>query len=362
LVLTGLPASTTDRDQAWLATSETGGVRPRTGERNRDSVKGDKPGSESVVVVAARRTPIGRFLGSLSSLTAVDLGVLTVNAVRRDLAGAALPRTVPEIRRLVFGCARQAGVGPNPARQVAVRAGMGEECVAHTINMACASGLEAIVQAARLILLREADWVIAGGMESMSSVPFLLDRFRRGYRMGDARIVDAMYKDGFLCPLAEQVMGETAETLARRYRVSREEQDAYALESQRRCARAREEGRFVPEIVPVEGKEPAGPSLLAEDEHPRPKATLEGLAALPPVFAAGGTVTAGNSSGITDAAAALILTRASEAERCGVPVLARLTAWESAGVDPKVMGIGPVPAVRALMDSSRLSLAEVDLV
>jgi acetyl-CoA C-acetyltransferase len=334
-----------------------------------------RPGGEQgeVVVVAAKRTPIGRFLGSLEPFTAVDLGTIAARAVLLDLADAASAAggSVPRISRLVFGCARQAGVGPNPARQVALHAGLGQETVAHTVNMACASGLEAIVQAARLIRSKEADWVLAGGTESMSRIPFLLDRFRGGYRMGDGRVVDAMYKDGFLCPLAEQLMGATAETLARRYAISRQEQDAYALESQRRAASARAD--LGEEIIPVpaspagssvgppRGSEPAGPPALEEDEHPRPRTTMEDLSRLAPVFAADGTVTAGNASGITDGAAALILTRASEAESLGVPVLARLTAWESAGVDPRVMGIAPVPAVRALLGRTGLTLADIDL-
>jgi acetyl-CoA C-acetyltransferase len=292
---------------------------------------------ERVAVIRALRTPIGRFLGGLSGLTAAELGAA---AVRPALAGLDLP-----VDELVFGCARQAGQGPNPARQVAMKAGLPETVPAYTVNMACGSGLEAIRLGADAIRVGRARAVVAGGVESMSRVPFLLDRMRFGYRLGHAPLLDGMYKDGFHCPMADQVMGRTAETLARQYGISREEQDAFALESQRKTGRAIEEGAFRDELVPVD----AAGERVAADEHPRPDTTLEALARLKPVFLADGGVTAGNSSGITDGAAALVLAAESLARERKLEPLAWFEECAAAGVDPKVMGIGPVPAVRNLL-------------
>ncbi|MFN8549307.1 MAG: thiolase family protein [Candidatus Eisenbacteria bacterium] len=325
---------------------------------------GSAPSAGSIVVVAARRTPIGRFLGGLSGFSGPELGAFAVRAVLDDLRAVGVDR-LPD-PRVVLGSARQAGAGPNPARQVAVRAGLDESTVALTINMACASGLEAIAQAARLLASGEAESVVAGGMESMSRVPFLLDRMRNGYRLGHAKVEDAMYRDGFLCPLAEQLMGETAETLAAQYAISRSEQDAYALESQTRATRAQAAGRFDAELVAVPSSHKGKPAVTA-DEHVRGDTTLESLAKLPPVFSADGCVTAGNASGITDGAAALVLMRGETARRLGAPVLATLDGWHSAGVDPRVMGIGPVPAVRELLARKAAaggdgSLRSIDLV
>ena len=315
--------------------------------------------NDQIVVTAARRTPIGRFLGGLAHLSGPELGTHAARAVLGDLAASGVT-TLPH-PRVVLGSARQAGAGPNPARQVAVRAGLGDTTVASTINMACASGLEAIAQGARLLRAGEAESVLVGGMESMSRVPFLLDRMRTGYRLGHAKVEDAMYRDGFACPLAEQLMGETAETLATRYEISRDEQDAYALESQLRASRAQGDGRFKSEIVSLPG---AGKSagVIDTDEHVRGDTTMASLAKLPPVFSPIGTVTAGNASGITDGAAALVLMSRGTARRLGAPILARVRGWASAGVDPKIMGIGPVPAVRELLGRESLSLDLIDLI
>lgn len=311
---------------------------------------------DPIVLVAARRTPIGRFLGELRDHTAPELGVVAVQAALSELSNP-----LSEETRVVFGCARQAGVGPNPARQVAFRAGLGEATVSSTINMACASGMEAIATGARLLALGEADWIVAGGMESMSRVPYLADKFRLGYKMGNYELVDGMYRDGFFCPLAEQVMGETAETLAREYHISRTEQDEFARMSQERAGKAIGSHAFQSELAPVPSKKRAGEPLSA-DEHPRPETTMADLAKLPSVFSRDGSVTAGNSSGITDGAAAVILTRASEAERRGIRPLAKIAGYATAGVDPKIMGIGPVPAVRKLLDKLSLKLSEIDLI
>ncbi|MEZ5977823.1 MAG: acetyl-CoA C-acetyltransferase [Planctomycetota bacterium] len=318
------------------------------------ATKGDR-----IVVAHALRTPIGAYLGSLASLSSADLGT---SVVRSLLASAGVdPR---EVQHLVFGNGRQAGGGPNVARQVAVRAGIPVEATALTVNMACASGLKSIDMAADAIRLGRAEVVVAGGTESMSGLPFFLPRMRTGYRLGNAEVVDAMYKDGFHCPLADMLMGATAEVLAVEKGISREEQDAFALESQHRCQRAREAGRFDDELAAVEVPGRKGEvALFEKDEHPRDDARLESLAKLPPVFdRANGTVTAGNSSGITDGAAALLVTSERAAERLGLEPLAFLGDATEAGVDPRRMGVGPVPAIRALRERNGLAPGDYDLI
>lgn len=310
-----------------------------------------------VAVLSAKRTPIGKFLGGFSPLTVVDLGRAAAVAALEE-AGVA----PSEVDETILGHARQAGCGPNPARQVSVRAGVPETVPAMTINQACGSGMQALFAAADRILLGRAGIVLTGGMEHMTRVPHLLPRSREGYRLGHAPLVDAMYQDGFSCPLAGQIMGETAETLAVQYDISRSEQDEYAVMSQERAARAQAEGRFDREIVPVAVPGKKGDELVARDEHVRAGTTFASLAKLPPVFHAGGTITAGNASGITDGAAALVLASEEEARRRGTTPLAWLEEGTTAGVDPRVMGIGPVPAVRGLAERTGRPAAEYDLV
>jgi len=309
------------------------------------------------VVTHAVRTPIGKFLGAFSELSAVELGV---HAVRGLLARAGLP---PErVEEVVFGNARQAGGGPNPARQVAAASGLPHTVPAFTVNMACASGLKSLALAAADVQSGAVEIAVAGGTESMSRLPFLLDRFRTGYRLGHAEVADGMYRDGFLDPLCGKLMGETAETLAGLHRIPRDEQDRFALECQRRADAARQTGRFRDEIVPVETPVKGGPMTVAEDEHPRADTTLQSLRRLPPVFRKDGTVTAGNSSGITDGAAALLVMSEERARALGLEPLARIEAWTEVGVDPAIMGIGPVPATRRLFERTGLGLADLDLV
>ncbi len=310
-----------------------------------------------IVLAGARRTPIGRFGGAFASLTAPALGAA---AARASLAAAGVP---PEaVDEVVFGNARQAGVGPNPARQIGRRAGLGDRVPARTVNQACASGLRAILDAAASVRLGDAEVVLAGGTESMSNTPFLLPSVRWGQRFGDGSLDDGMYRDGFHCPLADQLMGDTAETLADRYGLSRAECDGYAATSQNRAEAARAAGRFDQEIAPVRVATRKGEVEVARDEHPRAGVTRDSLAKLPPVFREDGVVHAGNSSGITDGAAAVVVLSASRARELGVRPLARLAGHATAGVDPRVMGIGPVPAVRDLLDRTGMRLADVALV
>jgi acetyl-CoA C-acetyltransferase len=269
----------------------------------------------------------------------------------------------------VIGHARQAGSGPNPARQVGRRAGLGDDVPAQTINKACASGMQAVASAAQSIALGEADVVVAGGIESMSRMPYLVDAedARWGHRMGTFAFVDAMYRDGFTCSLSGMVMGETAEVLARQYGITREASDAYAAETQRRAGVAIADGRFRAEIAAVDVADQRGGTVTVDrDEHPRPETTVEALSRLAPVFATvegqPGIITAGSSSGITDGGAALVLTSRARAEARGLTPLARITGWASAGVDPRIMGIGPVPAMRRLYARTGLALDDFDLV
>ena len=316
------------------------------------------PEREPVVITHALRTPIGRYLGSFSELSAADLGVWAVRAV---LESARVdPGSVGE---LVFGNARQAGGGPNVARQVSVRAGIPETTPAYTVNMACASGLKSILLAAESIQLGRCEVAVAGGTESMSGLPYLLPKLRQGYRFDHAPVLDAMYTDGFLCPLSKMLMGETAEKLARELEIPRVEQDRFALGSQEKAAAAQAAGRFRAEIAPVTLKTRQGETRIDTDEHVRPGTTLEGLAKLAPVFDKDrGTVSAGNSSGITDGAAALLLMSARKAKELGLAPLARLGEAAQVGLDPSVMGLGPVPACRALAEKNGLALGDYELI
>jgi acetyl-CoA C-acetyltransferase len=309
------------------------------------------------VICDAVRTPIGKFRGGLKSVPSVELGEALIAALLERTGAAA-----DDIDQVLFGMARQAGEGPNPARQISHRSGIPDAATAMTLNQACASGLRAITLAAQEVVSGNARAVIAGGVETMSRNPFLLTGMREGFRLGHGEVLDGNYADGFHCRLVDGPMGSTAETLADRYEIPREEQDAFAVESQRKCQAAQEAGRFADEIVPITVKSRRGDTVVDTDEHPRPGATVEGMAKLPAVFRKGGTVHAGNSSGITDGAAAVLVTSAGHAADNGWPVLATLTGQAMAGVDPHVMGIGPVPALNTLFEKTGLSLADVDLI
>ncbi len=312
---------------------------------------------QPIVLCAPVRTPIGKFGGVLASLSAADLGTAAAEAC---LERAGCP---PEkIDQLIFGHGRQAGGGPNTARQISFRAGIPVERPAFTVNQACASGLQSVLSAARAILLGEAELVLAGGTESMSNTPYMLPRARWGYRLGHAEVVDGMYKDGFNDPLSQLVMGETAEELAEEAGIDRQASDDWAAQSQNRCEQARKDGRFLDEMVPVDVKQRRQEITVAYDEHPRDGIEAAKLGKLKPVFREGGRVTAGNASGITDGAAALIVASESAACEQGLEVSGILRDWEVVGVDPRIMGIGPVPAVKPLLERNGLDFSDVDQV
>jgi acetyl-CoA C-acetyltransferase len=310
---------------------------------------------ERVVIIEGARTPIGKFLGSFAEVPAVDLGLAaTKEAMRR--AGVS-----PEQVELgVFGHARQAGNGPNTARQVTYRSDIPKEVPSFTVNMACGSGVKAIETAAQQVMLGEVEVAVAGGYENMTRTPAILDRMRTGYRMGNAPMYDGMYRDGLMDPLCGLVMGETAENLAEKYQIPREEQDEFALRSQQKAEAGK--ARRAQEIVPIEIPGRKGETVtVTEDEHPRPETTLESLAKLKPVFSDEGTVTPGNACGVTDGAATLILAAEAWASSHGREPLARVVAAASAGVDPAYMGIGVVPAVQKVLEKTGLSMSDFDV-
>lgn len=310
-----------------------------------------------VFIVSAVRTPIGKFGGAFVSLSAVDLGEI---AARSAMERAGVQPT--DVDETIFGNARQAGGGPNPGRQISVRSGVPESVPAYTVNMACASGMKSLTLAAQEIADGNAQCILAGGTESMSRLPYYLENARWGYRLGNAEVVDGMYRDGFICPLAKLVMGETAEVLAEKYKITREEQDELALLSQQRAEAAIHASRFADEIVPVTVEGKKGSTVVTQDEHPFFGATLEKMAKLAPVFSRTGTITAANSSGITDGAAALVLAGEDFVRTHNLKPLARIISYASVGVDPRTMGIGPVPAVRKLEAKTGTKLADYDLV
>lgn len=312
---------------------------------------------KNVYVAGAVRTPIGKFGGTLASWSAADLGVAVAKESLRR-AGIA----PDQIAESLWGCARQAGGGPNVARQVTYRAGVPETIPAFTVNQACGSGLKAIILAAQEIMLGRAGAVLAGGTESMSRVPYFAEGARWGMRMGNMQLVDGMYRDGFNDPLSGLVMGETAENLARQYEIPRVEQDEFALRSQQRAHAAIESGRFNDEVMALEVEGRKGKTTFDRDEHYRAGTTLQDLAKLPPVFSKDGTVTAGNSSGITDGAAALVVMSEEAVKQSGATPQARIVDYEITGVAPEIMGIGPVPAVRALLARQNLTIDQIDLI
>jgi acetyl-CoA C-acetyltransferase len=312
---------------------------------------------EDAVIVSAVRTPVGSFGGQFKDVPATELGAQAINAARLRAQVAA-----DEIDEVVLGCVLQAGLGQNPARQAAMLAGIPKEAPATTVNMVCGSGLKAVTLASQMIRAGDAEIVVAGGMENMSRAPYLSPATRFGARMGDAAMVDSMIRDGLWDVFGDVHMGITAENVADQFGISRDEQDAFAAESQQKAGRALDEGVFDAEIVPIEVRAKDGPVLVTTDEHPRPATTVEKLGRLRPAFRRdGGTVTAGNASGLNDGAAAVVLMSARKAAELGLEPLALVEGHASVGVEPSIMGIGPVPAVRKALERAGLKLADVDL-
>jgi len=309
------------------------------------------------VILSACRTPIGAFGGGLKDVSASDLGAIVI---REAIARARVnPNDVGDV---LMGCVLQAGAGMNVARQAALKAGLPVEVPAETVNRVCGSGLQAVVHATEAVAVGYADLYVAGGTESMSNAPYLLKGARWGFRMGNAEAIDSMLAEGLTCAINSCHMGMTAEEIASRYGVSRADQDAFAAESQRRAVQAVGDGTFDAEIVPVPVPQKKGePTLFARDEYPRAGTTTEKLAALKPAFTKSGSVTAGNSSGINDGAAALVVTSATHAKQIGAAPLARILSYATAGVDPKIMGMGPVPAVRRALERAALKISDIDL-
>jgi len=312
-----------------------------------------------VVVASAVRTPVGKFLAALSELSAVELGAMAVReAVRR--AGVA-PDNVDEC---VMGCVLPAGLGQNPARQAALRAGLSDTVSALTINMVCGSGLKAIALAAQAVMTGDAEVVVAGGMESMSNAPYLLPRARKGLRVGDGQIVDSMIRDGLWCAHGDTHMGMTGEAVAEKYLISRETQDAYAVGSHRRAAAAWNEGRFDAEVLPIQlpaVKASDAPVVFKRDESVRENASPEALARLKPAFKTDGTVTAGNAPGMSDGAAALVVMAAERARVLGLKAMVRIRAQATSGIAPKWVMMAPVEGVRKVLERAGWGMEEVDL-
>ncbi|MCX8032726.1 MAG: acetyl-CoA C-acetyltransferase [Thermoleophilia bacterium] len=314
--------------------------------------------SRNVVIVSGARTPVGRFLGTLSEIPAPKLGAIAIReAVRR--AGI----EPGEVQEVIMGHVLSGGTGQGPARQAALMAGLPQEVPAWSLNLVCGSGMKAVHAAAEAIKAGDAEVIVAGGMENMSLGPYIVPKARTGYRMGDGVLQDLMILDGLWCAMNQYHMGITAENVAAKYGITREMQDQIAYESQKRAAAAIAAGKFKAEIVPVEIPQRKGEPLIFDtDEHPRPDTTLEGLAKLKPAFKEDGTVTAGNASGINDAAAAFVVASEEWAQRKGIKPLATIVEYATAGLDPAYMGMGPYYATKKVLAKAGMSLDEMDII
>jgi acetyl-CoA C-acetyltransferase len=313
---------------------------------------------KEAVIISAVRTPVGKFLGALKSFKATDLGAIVIReAVKR--AGVK-PENVDEV---IMGCVIQAGLGQNPARQAALRGGLPDTVSAVTVNKVCGSGLKAVMMAAQGVQLGDTEIVVAGGMESMSNAPYLIPKAREGYRLGHGTIVDSVINDGLWCAFDDQHMGCTGEVVAERFQVSREEQDEYSLNSHRKAAAAISSGKFKDEIVPIEIPQRKGaPIVFERDEPVRADTSLESLGKLKPAFKEGGTVTAGNAPGVNDGASALVVTSAERARALGIEPLARIVGQATSGIEPKLVMMAPVEAIRKLLKKTGWALNDVDLI
>lgn len=314
--------------------------------------------SKEVVIISAVRSAIGSFLGSLKDIPATDLGATVIKeALKR--AGVA-PESVDEV---IMGNVLQAGLGQNPARQAAMKAGLPETVPALTINKVCGSGLKAVHLARQAIIAGDADIIVAGGMENMSQAPYIMKNGREGFKMGDQKIIDSMISDGLWCAFNDYHMGITAENLCDRYSITREEQDTFSAASQQKAAAAIEAGTFAEEIVAIEIPQRKGdPILFDQDEYVKAGTTADKLGKLRPAFKKNGSVTAGNASGINDGAAAFVIMSKEKADELGLTPLATIVANGNAGVDPSVMGLGPVEAVKKALTKANMQLSEIDLI
>lgn len=314
--------------------------------------------ANEVVIVSAVRTAIGSFLGSLKNVSATELGSIVINeALSRSGVKA------EDVDEVIMGNVLQSGLGQNPARQAAIKAGLPETVPAMTINKVCGSGLKAVHLARQAIIAGDADIIVAGGMENMSQAPFLLKNAREGFKMGDQKVVDSMISDGLWCAFNDYHMGMTAENLCDHYAITREEQDAFSAVSQEKASAAIEKGKFKEEIVPVEIPQRKGdPVIFDTDEYVKAGTTAEKLGKLRPAFKKDGSVTAGNASGINDGAAAFVVMSKKKAEELGIEPLAVITANANAGVNPEIMGIGPVRAVQNVLEKAGMQLSDIDLI
>src|SRR6266478_3544340 len=310
------------------------------------------------VIISAVRTPVGKFLGALKGFKATELGAIVVReAVKR--AGVS-PEAVDEV---IMGCVIQAGLGQNPARQAALFGGLPDTVSAVTVNKVCGSGLKAIMFAAQGVQLGDTEIVVAGGMESMSNAPYLMTKAREGYRLGNGTLVDSVINDGLWCAFDDQHMGCTGEVVSERFHVSREEQDEYSLNSHRKASAAIKSGKFREEIVPIEIKQRKGPPIIFDTDEPvREDTSMESLGKLKPAFKEGGTVTAGNAPGVNDGASAVVVTSAARAKSLGVEPVARIVGQATSGIEPKLVMMAPVEAIKKLLKKTGWSLNDVDLI
>jgi len=311
-----------------------------------------------VVIVSALRTPIGTFNGTLRDISAVELGAKAIKSVIEEVN-----IKVDNIDEVIMGNVLQAGLGQNPARQASIKAGLPEHVPAYTVNKVCGSGLKSVQLAAQSIMLDDAEIVVAGGMESMSRAPYLLEGARSGYRMGDKTAVDSMITDGLWCAFNDYHMGVTAENINTEFNQTRKEQDKFSQLSQEKAVKAQKKGKFTDEIISVEIPQRRGePTIVSEDEHIKPNTTEESLSKLKPAFKKEGSVTAGNASGINDGAAAVVLMSRKKAEELGIKPLATLIGSASVGLDPKVMGLGPIESTKKVLAKTNLTISDLDLI
>ncbi|AWI34964.1 acetyl-CoA C-acetyltransferase [Helicobacter apodemus] len=312
---------------------------------------------EEVAIISAKRTAIGSFLGSLKNTNAIDLASVVCKEILKESNLQA-----EFVEELILGQILQAGLGQNPARQIALKAGMGTKAGAYVVNKLCGSGLKAIALAAQSIMLGEAEIILAGGVENMSLSPFLLENVRNGYRMGDRNLIDSMLKDALTCSINNYHMGITAENLAKQYKISRKEQDEFALLSQQKAAKAIKEGKFKEEIVPITLQNKGEARVFDTDEFVKKDLELQSLSSLKPVFSKEGSVTSGNSSGINDGAAFVLLTTKAKAKELNLPILATLKAFASIGVEPSIMGIGAAMAAKKVLEKTKMHIDDMDLI